>query len=585
MDVDYLKSIGHVESFPISIDSSMRDHKAFPTPAEYDVEFESPFTNVVGFDVLDASIPNTMYVVDENNNELAFAIRVSGTGTGRSIRDYLQSLSGSTEFQAIWNDVSHTKLRLKIADSLLRIADVRTSAGSADAVLVYRMIPITQHGPGVDASQALSVDPDKRCKTVYDMGRDAYVATPDGGQPRDLPVYKIAGGSFLLVCATSVTGGTSYGLAPAFDVVDSPFGHGERTHYPVIVSGNLVGLDTYGIYTVQPSYYATISSHAHELEFRRISVEIGDHDIDSLVEALSFAIPTYDGSQSKLIELSSTSAINPANYARNKKIRFNARGQFWLDMEKSTIRDVIGFGQIAPDQSAYRIGNNLRVFESQVSGSAYYLDSPGVITLIGQRLMTLRCPQIEEHAFSSLAQGKTSAGLGVFKLYEATVAHLRFDFIKLARLNFHPIGKLSKIRIRFERLTGQLYDFKSANHHLFISVRFLVPRTDPTRHIPPDHSLNPDYDPDILRYISKRAVELDESDTDSDAEILADKGHLIRFNENRRQFLTREEMMRRGASANDSGSDSDSDSYSGSGSDSSSDSDNRGSLQQLTLPS
>jgi hypothetical protein len=233
-----------------------------------------------------------------------------------------------------------------------------------------------------------------------------------------------------------------------------------------------------------------------------------------------------------------------------------------MDMEKSTLRDVLGFSQIAPAASAYRIGDNMRVFKSVRSGPTHYLDGPGIVSLVGERLLILRCPQIEEQTFSSLANGNVSAGIGVFKLYEATVAHLRFDFTKLARLDFHPIGKLPKLKIRFETTTGKLYDFKSADHHLFISIRFLAPRTSPSVTIPSAESLNPDYDPDILKYIVSRDRERDESDTDSDDEILNDQAHARRFRENRRKFLIREEMLaeRDKTSGSESGSESESES-------------------------
>lgn len=572
MDVGYLRSIGKVESFPVSIDSSLRNKVAYPTPAEYEVEFDTPFQNVVGFDVLDASIPNTMYVVDTHNNAMAFAARVGGNSSrGWSIDEYLAAMSASRDFQSIWRDDAYFKLRTKFVRNA-NISDfpvVTNPSPSTDVVIVDKQIDIVSltadiTDPG--SYGALPVDSGTSYRLVYDLGRNEFLATTAGQETRALPVYRVGAQSFLLVCA-NISGNVYYGLAKAFDLVDSPFGHGATPLVPSLSQDRtrLARLDSYGVYRVTSAYYDGISTHAHELHLYRFEIETGDHDIDSLVAAIEFAMPTfslYEQTPTGILLLSGTSAINPTNYGRQKKIRFSSTVQFWMDMEKSTLRDVLGFSQIAPTASAYRIGDNLRVFKSVRSGSTYSLDGPGIISLVGERLLILRCPQIEEQTFSSLSKGNVSSGIGVFKLYDATVAHLRFDFTKLARLDFHPIGKLPKLKIRFETTTGKIYDFKSADHHIFISIRFLAPRTSPSVMIPSAQSLNPDYDPDVLKYIVTRDRERDESDTDSDNEILNDQEHAKRFKENRRKFLLREEMMveRDRTSGSDSGSGSESDS-------------------------
>lgn len=574
MDIDHLRSIGKIESFPVSIDSSLRNKVAYPTPSEYEIEFETPFQNVVGFDVLDASIPNTMYVVDTHNNAMAFAARVGGdsSGSSRSIDAYLDALSVSRDFQYIWSDDTYSKLRTKFVRNA-NISDfslVTNPSPSTDAVIVDRQIDIVSQTSvfDVDSVGAIPIDTGISYRIFYDLGKNQFSATAAGRETRALKVYRVGAESFLLVSA-NLSGSTYYGFAKAFDLVDSPFGHGSTTVYPYLSQdmSRLVRLESYGVFRVESVYYDGISTHAHELHLRRFDIEVGDHDIDSLVAAIEYAMPTFSIGQqipTGMLQLSSTSIINPANYGRQKKIRFSSTVQFWMDMEKSTIRDVLGFSQIAPTASACRIGDNTRVFKSIRAGPTYYLDGPGIVQLVGERLLILRCPQIEEQNFSSLAKGNMSAGVGVFKLYDATVAHLRFDFTKLARLDFHPIGKLPKLKIRFETTSGRLYDFKSADHHIFLSIRFITPKTSPSFMIPSAQSLNPDYNPDVLEYIVKRDRERDESDTDSDNEILNDQEHARRFKENRRQFLLREEML---AERNrTSGSDSNSESSSESGS-------------------
>lgn len=73
-DINYMKKTCIKQSYTFLVDSSDRDRSIFPTPAEYNIEFTIPFRNVIGLEVLDVSIPKTMYNIDSNNNELYYYI-------------------------------------------------------------------------------------------------------------------------------------------------------------------------------------------------------------------------------------------------------------------------------------------------------------------------------------------------------------------------------------------------------------------------------------------------------------------------------------------------------------------------------
>jgi hypothetical protein len=136
MDIDYLRDIGKVDSFPISVDSSQRDKQIYPTPADYEVVFDEPFKNVVGFDVLDATIPNTMYTVDAHNDLLSFVVRLYSSferenpesypfeSGQRALNEYLVDLAQAREFLEVWNKTEYTTFKLKIIGSLLAISTV-----------------------------------------------------------------------------------------------------------------------------------------------------------------------------------------------------------------------------------------------------------------------------------------------------------------------------------------------------------------------------------------------------------------------------------------------------------------------------
>jgi hypothetical protein len=73
-DVQYLMQNSVEEQYLFMVDSNLRDKAAYPHPNHYQVTFQSSFNNVVGLDVVDASIPRTQYSVDEVFNGLVVDI-------------------------------------------------------------------------------------------------------------------------------------------------------------------------------------------------------------------------------------------------------------------------------------------------------------------------------------------------------------------------------------------------------------------------------------------------------------------------------------------------------------------------------
>lgn len=69
-DVDYLLNHSEEENIIMMIDSRKRDKINHPTPGEFDVIFDEPIRNVCGVEILDTSIPRTMFMTDTHNNGL-----------------------------------------------------------------------------------------------------------------------------------------------------------------------------------------------------------------------------------------------------------------------------------------------------------------------------------------------------------------------------------------------------------------------------------------------------------------------------------------------------------------------------------
>ena len=89
-DIRYLKENSIKQNYVILIDSKNRDLEVYPDPNYYEVNFNVPFKNVIGFDIIDTSIPRTMYSVDKYNNTLYYYIH---RDTEKTIDDFINDIN------------------------------------------------------------------------------------------------------------------------------------------------------------------------------------------------------------------------------------------------------------------------------------------------------------------------------------------------------------------------------------------------------------------------------------------------------------------------------------------------------------
>ena len=73
-DVQFLRKQAKEESYLFVVDSAKRDKSAYPSPSEYTFQFNAPFKNVIGMEMLDASIPRSEYIVDSWCNTLVYTV-------------------------------------------------------------------------------------------------------------------------------------------------------------------------------------------------------------------------------------------------------------------------------------------------------------------------------------------------------------------------------------------------------------------------------------------------------------------------------------------------------------------------------
>ena len=124
------------------------------------------------------------------------------------------------------------------------------------------------------------------------------------------------------------------------------------------------------------------------------------------------------------------------------------------------------------------------------------LEAPGIYNLTGDPYLQIRCKEIEQHLFRTRAYEKYNAGLAKVQLGIFGYGNERFDYSSFPPREFHPIGKLTKMTLRFERPNGQLYDFKGLDHNITIVIRYWVIKKAQFN----TQILNPAYNPNLLEY-------------------------------------------------------------------------------------
>lgn len=205
-------------------------------------------------------------------------------------------------------------------------------------------------------------------------------------------------------------------------------------------------------------------------------------------------------------------------------ITFTCQKPFILNMSDSTLAETLGFStniRKEDDNIKYKYINRyenqlkfLKIFHSFYNSKAdrYEITAPGVVFFIGEKYITIRSPEIEEHAYGSLAYNNYNLGIAKFKVNTIGFNEERFEIQKIPPREFHPIGKLSKLTFRFEASNNNLYDFKGVNHLITYIIYFYSPKFNLTNEF--KSILNPNYKNNFNDYNSYNKENEEEEDRD-----------------------------------------------------------------------
>ena len=488
-DVDFMLKNSKQDSVTLFVDSSLRNKMFYHTPAQYVISFNEPFKNIYGIEVMDATIPVSMYNVDVYNDGFALSQVYYTQGNGKD--DFLNRFA-EVQYNKHFNTLfegEYTSL-IFISTNPGHFASIATGSGVSQHMtptlfLLYNYV----------TSTTIRILNEHVSKQVTDK------------------IFTYKDTRYLIdridpVCSVIDRG--DYTMATGVDGVTT------LTYYTHVYLSTERGNELVDTFASTPSYSYIINNMYGKIEH-------GNYDGLSLLQYMGAYIELMSReSRTSTIGSFSINTSQSASFGditKQSKMKWSSIGifPFILDMKKGTLRDALGFSSFSIDAEHHLYQklhhyNNHQLFMSRTDSFTsnddptsnvfkQTINPPGIISLLGGRFILLRIPEIENHLLNSFATSSFSPGIGMFKLAGGNdVTNLRFDFVNLIKKPFHPIGRLTKLTIRFELSNGKLYDFKGVDHHLLINIKYYAPNN--TLAIP-KYILNPNYNYDVLQYLSK----------------------------------------------------------------------------------
>ena len=157
--------------------------------------------------------------------------------------------------------------------------------------------------------------------------------------------------------------------------------------------------------------------------------------------------------------------------------------------------------------------------------------SPGMVCFTGEKYILMRSKEIEEHSFGSLAYTNNNLGIAKFRTNSLGFNDEKLYITKIPIREFHPIGKLSQLSIRFETSDKKLYDFKGVNHNITLAIYYYEPSFKQVENF--NSILNPNYTTNFnnYKYTNHEQEIINEEDSDEDD-----------FNENENENFSRDDI-------------------------------------------
>jgi hypothetical protein len=509
-DVLHLEKNAREESFLFVVDSATRDAVVFPTPSEYEISFTAPFRNVFGIDLIDASVPRTEYTVERTRNALEYAM---GHPTSLADRDAwyaanrrtLTLTPGDYNLPQLVAEITRAFAAAAAAahDSTPIVAEAYSNPAeisnkirlrSASAFTIFTTNSTIRHILGFGNPTNIydttlgSVLPDGTIQMLDATGEVMYLALPGW-------------------TATSSTGNDTFLSAPRIGAIAEPAftgplpieeglpvytGHGLRQYFTAATSG-----------PVRSVSVATTSQYLGAEDSYGLTVSIRSAASPGTAIVSGTLTPGADPRQPASVSFAGTAALVAGTRYVLQMTAISGTSDAYVAVchARSNLETPL------PNSMVLYVGTTETdtgfpyeelCADVLVAVSDHTIVTPNVVNLTGERFVSVRSPDIEQHMYRDRAFEKHHAGMGIVKMGGYGYRDQRFDFISFPPRRFHAIGKLSKLTIRIERPDGTLYDAHGIDHTLTFVLRYYA--AAPVS-MPKDSILNPAYNPDIRQYL------------------------------------------------------------------------------------
>ena len=625
-DINYLKNNSIKQHYTFLVDSADRDRYKYPNPNKYTIDFSVPFKNVIGMEIIDSSIPRTMYNIDYENNELYYYIGknendiniIAGINDKNNETNLIKNTTYSQDKYVIIENNNYIELNNNI--HLYNIYNNSGGIGGNNVGITFSF----KIKVNLNTSNIINMDQKYYILNfgyyhlhLIDELRKSYsgiliyikkninpltslydIYFTIGYEDSDSAIIKIVEGVDLTqenhIC-WSIDGNNNWTIyvstkteiyqknnnnksinnifytekhigrkfIPKFNEEKKKI---ELTYYNGWNNNVKLYINNFKIYNKVltkeevllcknnamiinnlPIWYKLYSDNNNIIErdnelivnsgnnkyidyvelFGRLHIEEGDYSLKTFLSKYD----KYD-----TYELGFKKHSDPAELSN--LIDIYSMLPFIVDMKRSSISENIGFDLYAnaieaninerygykdiynsnPNMfkmfhSLYNTDNEKKIIDTAIYDT-YKITSPGIVYLIGNKYILLRCPEIEEHLFASLSYTKYSLGLAKFRVDNIGINTERLVITKLPVREFHPIGKLSRITLIFETIKGTLYDFKGVNHNITFAVYYYEPRQNK---FPEGSILNPEYKMNYIDYkYNQQEIESDSDEEDID---------------------------------------------------------------------
>lgn len=495
-DVQYLLDSAKEESYLFVVDSRMRDTAVWPTPSQYDITFNSPFRNVFGLDLLDATVARSEYIVEANENVLEYAL-----GQPASLENYAAGGWGTRRTVTLApGDYNLPQFVEALNEALAQVA-----AAAAEAPL--KVAPLT--------------NPSEVSNRLVFTCSQAFTLLMAGSTMRHVlgfgdPVTTTASADYAAVPGWSVnrTGGASDAFlsAPAANLPDAD--PAAATLGPVPAASGQKLITVYGGRVLRQNFVSAATGPASQVLAYvlgagtppTVTVRVC-RDSDDVVLGIGTLTVAAADPNDVYVPVSVALTVSPGQVLQAGTayyVEFTTAGGSAGDNlgvyynEDNLPPSASRFIEL--DGVAVQAGQNLCV-DVVASSWGHAVRGPGLATLTGPRYINIRCPEIESHMFRDRVNEVCHAGLGMVKLRGYGFREQRYDFVSFPPRRFHPLGRLGKLTFRLERPDGSLYDSHGVDHTLLLVLRYYSLPAQRGGEPRPQSTLAPAYTPDLRQYM------------------------------------------------------------------------------------